>query len=389
MFNATRLILARKRRGMKQRELAKQIGVSDRSVIGYENGSQIPEIVTLGKICDVLKFPDEFFFREDPEFLTPDEASFRSLTKMTAGQRDSALGAGSIALMLNDWIESKFDLPTVDVPDLGRERSTLLRGCELRESDEEVEYPDRGRSQDAEAAADMLRAQWGLGEQPIPNLIKLLESKGVRIYSLAIDANEVDAFSMWKGGTPFIFLNTTKSAEHCRFDAAHELGHLVLHKQGHPQGPDLEREANAFASSFLMPRSDVLARAPRAPTIPNLILHKKYWGVSVAALNFRLRALGLTTEWTNRTLCIQIAQEGFRKFEPEPMQHERSFVLEKVFASLREEGLTKADVAAQLSITSQEINELTFGLMLNVLKGGARQNKPPTRHSKATLRLVT
>jgi hypothetical protein len=45
--------------------------------------------------------------------------------------------------------------------------------------------------------------------------------------------------------------------------------------------------------------------------------------------------------------------------------------LDKVFAALREEGLTKKDVANQLAIHSDEINELTFGLMLNALKGGA------------------
>lgn len=388
MFNAQRFALARKRRGMKKRELAKRVSVSERSVVGYETGDQVPEVLTLGRIAKELGFPEAFFFGDDPELPTPDVASFRSLSKMTAAQRDTALGAGAIALLLNEWIESRFELPSPDLPDLGRESSTLHASSNDSMSDADGEYPARGGAQQPEAAADMLRAQWGLGELPIPNLIKLLESKGVRIYSLAINAKEVDAFSMWKGGVPFMFLNTTKSAEHCRFDAAHELGHLVLHKHAQPQGPDLEREANAFASSFLMPRSSVLAMAPRAPSLPSLIKHKKYWGVSVAALNFRLHSLGLTSEWTNRTLCIQIAQEGFRTNEPEPLPHEKSVVLEKIFAALREEGLTKADVAEQIAITSQEINELTFGLMLNVLKGGVRQNSNNHHRSNTRLRLI-
>src|SRR5438094_162699 len=81
--------------------------------------------------------------------------------------------------------------------------------------------------------------------------------------ALAIDAKEVDAFSMWHGETPFVFLNTKKSCERSRFDAAHELGHLVLHRHGVPQGQQAEAEANAFASAFLMPRASVLAMAPR------------------------------------------------------------------------------------------------------------------------------
>ncbi|WP_419757134.1 ImmA/IrrE family metallo-endopeptidase [Teredinibacter turnerae] len=73
---------------------------------------------------------------------------------------------------------------------------------------------------------------------------------------------------------PFVFLNTKKTAERCRFDAAHELGHLVMHCHGAPQGQEAEKEANAFASAFLMPRRSVLANAPRSATLKSLISHK-------------------------------------------------------------------------------------------------------------------
>lgn len=387
MFNRLRLTLARKRRGMKKRELAERIGLTEKSVSNYEAGFQEPEATTLGKIAEALRFPEAFFFGDDPELPTPDVASFRSLSKMTASQRDSALGAGAVALLLNDWIESRFQLPSPDVPDLGREGGGALVGEGDGTSQEPESYPSRASAQDPEAAAGMLRAHWGIGEQPIKNMIALLESKGVRVYSLAIDAKEVDAFSMWKGGRPFVFLNTFKSAEHCRFDAAHELGHLVMHQHAQPQGPDLEREANAFASAFLMPKSSVLANAPRAATLPSLVRHKKHWLVSVAALNYRMHALGLTSDWTYRTLCIQIAQVGYRTHEPDSINHEKSLILDKVFTALRNDGLTKADVARQLSIPAEEINELTFGLMLNALKGGRRGDAAP-RASRASLRLV-
>jgi len=382
MFNPQRFALARRRRGMKKRELATHIGVTERSVSGYESGTQEPEPGTLAKIAKTLRFPEAFFFGDDPEVPTPDVASFRSLSKMTAGLRDSALGAGAIALLLNDWIEQRFDLPEPDIPDLGSERAALV-------SFEALDKLDLSSSARApEAAAEMLRAHWGLGEQPVKNMIALLESKGVRVYSLAIDAKEVDAFSMWSGGRPFMFLNTFKSAERCRFDAAHELGHLVMHQHAHPQGPDLEREANAFASAFLMPRASVLAMAPRSITIKSLIKYKKLWSVSVAALNYRLHSLGLSTEWAYRTLCIQIAQEGYRTEEPESIAHERSVVLEKIFAALRADGLGKAGVAGELSISPEEINELTFGLMLNVLKGQSANRSDSSGKSGAHLRLI-
>lgn len=373
---------------MKKRELAERIGVSERSVSAYEGGGQEPEAGTLRKISEALRFPEAFFFGDDPDIPEPDVASFRSLSKMTSAQRDSALGAGAIALLLNQWIEERFDLPTADVPHLGREGAAARMAQPDNASNEPEPYPTVESSQDPEAAAEMLRAHWGLGVAPIKNMITLLESKGVRVYSLAIDAKEVDAFSMWYCGRPFVFLNTFKSAEHCRFDAAHELGHLILHQHAQSQGTDLEREANAFASAFLMPRSSVLAVDLRAPTLPSLIKHKKKWAVSVAAFNYRLHALGLTSDWTYRTLCIQIAQGGFRTSEPEGIPHEKSIILEKVFASLREEGMTKAVIAKQLAIAPQEINELTFGLMLNALKGGAPQGSKPAMVGRAHLRLA-
>ena len=179
-----------------------------------------------------------------------------------------------------------------------------------------------------------------------------------------------------------MFLNTFKSAEHCRFDAAHELGHLVLHKHGSPQGPDIEREANAFASAFLMPKASVLAKAPRQITLPTLVKLKKYWSVSVAALNYRLHALGLTSDWVYRTLCIQLAEEGYRTSEPEPIPHERSLLLEKVFGALKDEGVSRRDVAAQLNLGADELGALTFGLILNLVPGtgiGGNRSRPHLR----------
>lgn len=368
MFNPTRFALARKRRGVKKKVLAQLIGVSEKSVIGYEKGIQEPERETLKRIANALNFPTSFFLADDIDELTPNIASFRALTKMTASQRDIALSAGSIALLLNEWIEQRFELPDVDLPDLGRESTD--------------------NQQSPEATADTLRYHWGIGELSIKNMISLLESKGIRVFSLAIDAREVDAYSMWYGEKPFVFLNTLKSAERCRFDAAHELGHLVLHRHGEPQGQEIEREANAFASAFLMPRRSVLANAPKFPTLPNLITYKKHWTVSVAALNYRLHALGLTTDWVYRTLCTQISGAGYRTNEPEGAPHETSQILSKVFAALREEGISKNDVAQQLIVDTTEIEELTFGLILSTQSSSGDHISSSKPRDRSHLRLI-
>jgi len=354
LFNPSRLTLARKRRGLTMTKLAVAVGVDPRSISGYEKGEFGPDDDRLSRLAKVLRFPAQFFFGDDLDEPTPDIASFRALSKMTAGQRDSALGAGAIALMLNDWIEARFELPTPDLPDLSREGSP-------------------------EAAAESLRRQWGIGELPIKNVIHLLESKGVRVFSLSLDAAEVDAFSMWRQRTPFVFLNTKKSAEHSRFDGAHELGHLVLHRHGSPQGREAEQEANAFASAFLMPRASILANAPRLASVDHLARLKKQWIVSVAALAYRLHMVGVLSDWHYQSIYVELSSRGYRKKEPNEAPRESSQLLPKVFAALRDESVTKTDIAEELHVAPEELEQLVFGLTLTGLSGGAGggARKPP------------
>jgi Zn-dependent peptidase ImmA (M78 family) len=186
------------------------------------------------------------------------------------------------------------------------------------------------------------------------------------VFSLAEDTQRVDAFSFWKADRPLIFLNTAKSPERSRFDAAHELGHLVLHKHGGPHGlsagQSVEDQANAFASAFLMPASSVWATIRSTPTVAQLITYKKKWIVSVAALLYRLWKLRVVSDWQYRSMCIQIGE--FRSKEPEPAERESSQVLRKVFNSLRSEGVTNTDVARELSVHPSQLEELVFGMIV-------------------------
>lgn len=336
-FSPSRLVIARKRRRMSSKALAESIGVSPVTISRLEQGANAPDPETLNNVAGVLGFPVAFFLGDEVDELTTEAASFRSLTAMSAKERDAALAAGAVAFLLADWVSGRFNLPAPDVPDLS-----------------EFGQPA--------AAARLVRQHWGLGEQPIASMIKLLEAKGVRVFSLAENTKNVDAFSSWRDGTPYVFLNSFKSTEHSRFDAAHELGHLVLHKHGGPQGRGAETEANAFASAFLMPESDVRARASMGWQLHHLIAAKKRWGVSVAALAYRIHKLGFLSDWQYRTFCIQMNNLGYRTQEPEGLPREESVIWRKVLTELWSERISKSHIAAQLSVPADEIENLVFGL---------------------------
>ena len=337
--------------------LAALVGVQARSITAYEKGEFAPSEDMLAELARHLRFPAAFFSGPDLDVPTSRSVSFRALSKMTAGQRDSALGAGALALTLNDWLDARFRLPEPIISEL--------------------------HGEEPEAAAQMVRDQWGLGYRALPNLIHLLELKGVRVYSLTQDTRNADAFSFWLNDVPFVFLDRSTSAERVRFDVAHELGHLVLHKRGGPVGQDAETQANAFAAAFLMPASSVFATVRHAVTLTSLVQLKKKWGVSVAALAHRLWKLQALSDWQYRSMCIEMAP--YRRNEPEPMEHEGSQVLAKMFEALHAEGVTKAQIAKELSLARADLESLTFGL--DIADGGAEDSTTP-RRSRARLSVV-
>ena len=213
----------------------------------------------------------------------------------------------------------------------------------------------------SEAAAIALRQHWGLGERPIANLLALLETQGVRVFSLSENTASVNAFSFWRDERPFIFLNNFKTAESSIFDSAHELGHLVLHKHGDPKElRSAEREANSFASSFLMPAKDVRSRIRRPITTETILVSKARWRVSAMALAYRLSGLQLLSDWQYKSMCIELGKRGYRTGEPLGIERENSIVWRKVLAHLWSERTTKNDIAQQLNLPLDELEGLIW-----------------------------
>lgn len=356
MFNAVRMVLARKRRRMTGKDLAERSGLSAMTISRLENGENIPDDTTISKLSMALEFPREFFFARDVDQIATDAVSFRSLSKMSAKERDAAISAGMLGLELSNWVEARFSLPKPNILDLSAES-------------------------DPEAAARSLRQSWGIGERPIGNMVGLLETHGVRVLSLSENTASVDAFSFWRDTKPFVFLNNFKTPERSILDAAHELGHLVMHRHAGPNPERLEnderaaeREANMFASAFLMPANDVRSRVPRFIDADAVIRLKARWRVSAVAMAYRLHHLRIVSEWQYKTLCIELGKRGYRSGEPIGIERETSIVWKKVLSQLWAERISKNDIAKELHIPLDELEGLIWEL-----SGGRRSPQPKTR----------
>jgi Zn-dependent peptidase ImmA (M78 family)/transcriptional regulator with XRE-family HTH domain len=335
-FTPDRLVVARERRGLSRSGLAAAASVAERSIRNYESGADVPRSTSVQALADALGLPATFFEGPPLEGLGETAATFRAATKLPAFRRRAALAAGSFAMHLASYLSDRFDLPAVQVPDLD--------GC------------------DPEVAAEAVRAAWGLGAGPAPSMIDVLESKGVLVFALAEDCRELDAFSFWRWARPFVMLNTMKSAERSRLDAAHELAHLVLHRNLPETTREHEDQAQAFGGAFLLPRAALLASASRGATLKQILAEKKAWRVSATSYTRRLHQLGMLNDWQYRTLMIELTKRGYRSGEPDGVARETSSLMSQALAALREDGIGLVRLADEVSMSPGDVRGLMFGL---------------------------
>lgn len=362
MFNYKKLELARKRRSLTKKVLAEKLNLSIQTLSEWENGKTEPKTENLAELSKILKFPIDFFCdNREVKDLVKEKVSFRALTKMKASDRELALSCGSLAIFFDSWLTDKFNLPKPNIPNF------------------------EGYSPE-EAAAET-KKYWNVSEEYIDNTVYLLEKNGIRVYSLCESKKDFDAFSTWINNTPYVFLNTTKSSERSRFDAMHELGHLVLHRNKKLQDKKIEEEANQFASCILMPKESV-NNYDIDLNIGFLIQLKQIWKVSLKALVYRLYKLDLITEWYYRLLMVDINKRGYNIQEPASVERETSVVLNKIFDILKADNITIYDIANELKLPVQELNSMIFN-MFDIFKtiDGLGIESPNTV-SKPNLRII-
>lgn len=353
-FIPARLEMARAIRQMTATDLASAASISAPWISQIENVKKTPGPELVRELARVLNFPVEFFYRPVKSQPPSDAFHFRATSKLAKKDEATARSLSTLAIELSDWIETTYHSPAPAVPEVQ----------DLIGSDDELA---------PEQAAEAVRGAWGLGVAPIRNLLQLLESKGAKVYSAGGPLQAIDAFSFRHGATPVIFLNVHKSAERLRFDLAHELGHLVMHGGSLNVEPGKEKEqaANDFASSFLMPRSDVIgAIHSNNLMLEDVLMLKRRWRVSAMALNLRAHRLGVISDWTYSTLAKQLSMAGFRRGEPgSDLRAESSSLLTQVMSDMRSRGQGFSELARLLDVRAQDVQDLMLGIVTFAIQG--------------------
>jgi Zn-dependent peptidase ImmA (M78 family)/transcriptional regulator with XRE-family HTH domain len=224
-----------------------------------------------------------------------------------------------------------------------------VRGL-ISSTGENVHHFERVDVTDLESPSDAARAvrkRWNLPAGPVPDLVLVIERAGGLILIRDLGTRDLDAVSQWDGEeAPLFILSAHAPGDRFRFSLAHELGHIVMHSV--PGGTSLqERQADEFASEFLMPATDIESELRGNLDLNHLLALKRQWGVSMAALIRRAVTLAAISEWQYRNLMVEMSTLGYRTNEPGTVTIERPHKLTKIAERLVR--LSDLDQAARLA----------------------------------------
>lgn len=303
-INGKRLKEARLFNHLTMSALADQIGVSKQAISKYEHNKIEISSAVFQKIVQVLNFPLYFFTDFEKVPYQDDGTFYRSRLTATQSEKQPSKTYKKAAAYLRDYFENYIDFPELDTK------------LELEESPEN--------------AANELRRIWNLDDQPISDIVDLMERHGLIIVNVDFNSNKIDARSGYvEIGEKqyYIVLVNGKKQNFFRdqFTLAHELGHYAMHaKLYHPQedllGQDyrtIENEANQFASAFLMPKESFESDLTKNGfiNIDTFINLKSKWNVSIAAMVHRAHDLQLIDDKEYIKLQKQISYRGWRTKE--------------------------------------------------------------------------
>ncbi|MDE2717412.1 MAG: XRE family transcriptional regulator [Chloroflexota bacterium] len=332
-----RIRVARELRGLTQRDVVERMGhtISPPALSQIEAGKIRPSPATAERLAVTLEVPLAFFSAQWPAGGQP-LTYFRNLRSTSVRERRRA---SAQALLLSDFVaalEQHVRIPEIAVPTLQAPRGAA------REEIEDI--------------AQQVRNVWNLGHEPVPHVVRSLERHGIVVARLRMGDSTVDAFSIRIGRRPLVLLTDDKSDNYVRsrFDASHELGHLVMHRGVEPGTKEIEQQAHNFAAAFLLPEASARDELPGrldATDWSRLAEMKSRWGISIAALLFRARALRIISADAYQSAMRYMSFRGWRRQEPgdremgapeAPLLLERSVRRAEVEAGLSTEALVRS-----------------------------------------------
>jgi Zn-dependent peptidase ImmA (M78 family)/DNA-binding XRE family transcriptional regulator len=351
-FVGVRLREAREVRNLRAVELSEMLGVSPQAVSSYETGKKSPSPAIAESLVRILNLPPAFFTSPDERGELDEPPFFRSMSGATKQARTRAARRERWLEQITDYLSDTVSFPEVNFPDLSPPADPLML------TDDDIEH-----------YAEDTRKYWGMSEGPISNVVYLLENQGAVVARDSFGAATLDSLTVVSPSSrPFVMIGTDKGTPvRWRFDAAHELGHVMLHSHLDRRRltkpadfKQIEQQAHLFAGAFLLPAAP-FADDFFAASLDTLQEMKPRWKVSIGAMMMRARQLNLMSEQTARRMWINYSRRGWRRSEPldDVMPVESPRLLHKAIDLFLGDGVHNADdLRAGVRISDRDIEAL-------------------------------
>ncbi|DAB21865.1 TPA: hypothetical protein CPT94_06655 [Candidatus Gastranaerophilales bacterium HUM_22] len=308
-FNGQRLRQARLYKGLSINDLAELLGVSKQAISQYETSNVTPDFDKMRIITNKLNFPSSYFFQEDSFDVNTRTTYFRALLSANKNARLQQVVKIKHLAMIYEILNNYLEFPPLNLPDV----SEFL-------NQDEINY---------ELIAQKVREYWDIGSKPIEDFPYLLEKNGIIVATYPVSQDNIDAYSQKinvEGNDKFIIVlsDDKNSAVRSNFDAAHELGHILLHDWNldleelpREDFKKQEKQANNFAAAFLLPKEAFLKDVSLYPKdLKYYIELKRKWKVSISAMLIRANKLGVINDNQYQYLMKQMAFNKWRQNEP-------------------------------------------------------------------------
>lgn len=381
-FLGERLRTARIYRGMTLTDLASETGISKQALSQYENDITNPEIGNLFILARVLDFPIEYFSIGNQYEINTQTTYFRSLMSTLKKDRVAQRVRVEFIAQIYETLFRYISFPSLKLPKVNFKGAEDIYGGESEKEIDELEN-----------VAAEVRDYWNLGKGPIKDLRYTLEANGIVVACADPNSEKIDAFSQRTVIDEheiylIVVSKQNQSLARARFDMAHELAHILLH----PWSEDLEsitkeefkareRQANIFASAFLLPRDTFRSDVEHYPTRLEYYKYlKTKWHVSIQAMIYRTHQLRIITDSQYQYLMRQVSKNGWREKEPDdkPYIMSNNMLKSAVELLIREnkfdaEGLIKTFKDDGVVLQPSEIEEL-IGLEKGTLEYKVKYN---------------
>ena len=308
-FNGQRLRQARLYKGLSINDLAELLGVSKQAISQYETSNVTPDFDKMRIITNKLNFPSSYFFQEDSFDINAKTTYFRALLSANKNARLQQVVKIKHLAMIYEILSNYLEFPQLNIPDISESLNS-----------DEIDY---------DAIAQKVREYWGISKKPIEDFPYLLEKNGIIVASYPVSQDNIDAYSQKiniDGQDKFIIVlsDDKNSAVRSNFDAAHELGHILLHdwnldleELSREDFKKQEKQANNFAAAFLLPKETFLKDVSLYPRdLKYYIELKRKWKVSISAMLIRANKLGVINDNQYQYLMKQMAFNKWRQNEP-------------------------------------------------------------------------